>query len=183
MMRSPRSVPGGPGDASDMPGPAPPVVSGLQIDQALEFQRRFHVVQRIAWWLLGLVPVAAVAGLFGGGLFSETTAGSPVSGVTVSYDRFARMSADTQIELRLARADGPTAVTISRSLIDRYQVTEIRPEPVRVVTRADRIDYVFAASAGGKALFDVQPDGVGSSSGTVTVAGGAPVRVKQFVFP
>ena len=58
-----------------MPGPAPPVVHGLQIDQALDFQRRFERVQRVAWWLLALVPLAAIAGLFGGGLFSEVTAG------------------------------------------------------------------------------------------------------------
>jgi hypothetical protein len=103
--------------------------------------------------------------------------------VTVSYDRFARITADTEIELRLARADGPTAVTISRGLLDRYQVSEIRPEPVRVVTRPDHIEYVFAASASGTALLAVQPDAAGSSSGTVTVAGGAPVRVNQFVFP
>ena len=166
-----------------MPGPAPPVVNGLQIDEALDFQERFHAVQRVAWWVLALVPIAAVAGLFGGGLFLETTAGGPASGGTVSYDRFARMTADTQFEIRLARADGPTAVTISRALLDRYQVGEIRPEPVRVVTRPDHIDYTFAASAGGKALFEVQPDSAGSSSGTVTVAGGAPVRVHQFVFP
>jgi hypothetical protein len=166
-----------------MPGPAPPLVNGLQIDQALDFQQRFHVIQRIAWSVLALVPVAAVAGLFGGGLFSETTAGGRAAGVTVSYDRFARITADTEIELRLERADGPTAVTISRALLDRYQVSEIRPEPVRVVTRPDRVEYVFAASASGTALFAVQPDAVGSSSGTVTVAGGAPVRVNQFVFP
>ena len=54
-----------------VPGPAPPVVHGLQIDQALNFQRRFGRVQRWAWWLLALVPVAAIAGLFGDGLFSE----------------------------------------------------------------------------------------------------------------
>jgi hypothetical protein len=166
-----------------MPGPAPPLVSGLQIDQALEFQQRFHVIQRVAWSVLALVPVAAVAGLFGGGLFGATTAGGRAAGVTVTYDRFARITADTEIELRLERADGPTAVTISRALLDRYQVSEIRPEPVRVVTRPDRVEYVFAASASGTALFAVQPDDVGSSSGTVTVAGGAPVRVEQFIFP
>ena len=166
-----------------MPGPTPPVVNGLQIDQALDFQRRFHVIQRIAWWLLALVPVAAIAGLFGGGLFGETTTGSRAAGVTVSYDRFARVTADTEIELRLARADGPTAVSISRSLLDRYDISEIRPEPERVVTRPDRIEYVFAASAGGTARFAVQPSSAGSSSGTVAVAGGVPVRVNQFVFP
>lgn len=166
-----------------MPGPTPPVINGLQIDQALDFQRRFHVIQRITWWLLALVPVAAVAGLFGGGLFSETTAGSRAAGVTVSYDRFARISADTEIELRLTSADGPTAVSISRSLLDRYDISEVRPEPERVVTRPDRIEYVFAATASGTARFAVQPSSAGSSSGTVAVAGGMPVRVNQFVFP
>ena len=166
-----------------MPGPAPPLVNGLQIDQALDFQQRFHVIQRVAWWVLSLVPVAAVAGLFGGGLFSQATAGSRAAGVTVSYDRFARITADTEIELRLTRANGPTAVTISRGLLDHYKITEIRPEPARAVTRAGRIEYVFAASASGTAVFAVQPDDVGSSSGTVTVAGGEPVRVHQFVFP
>src|SRR3954454_10525584 len=53
-------------DPRGMPGPAPPIVDGLQINQALDFQRRFGRVQRVAWWLLSLVPVAAVAGLFGG---------------------------------------------------------------------------------------------------------------------
>ena len=166
-----------------MPGPAPPVVNGLQIEQALDFQRRFHRIQRIAWWLLALVPVAAVLGLFGGGLFGETTAGSRAAGLTVTYDRFARITADTEIELRLARADGPTSVSISRALLDGYDITEIRPEPERVVTRPDRIEYVFAASASGTARFAVQPSSAGSISGTVTVAGGAPVRVNQFVFP
>jgi hypothetical protein len=166
-----------------MPGPAPPVVNGLQIDQALDFQQRFHVVQRIAWWLLALVPVAAVLGLFGGGLFSEKTSGGSAAGVTVSYDRFARMSADTEIQLRLERADGPTGVTISRALLDRYDISEIRPEPERVVTRPKSIQYVFAASAGGSAVFAVQPSSPGSSSGTVTAAGGTPVRINQFVFP
>jgi hypothetical protein len=166
-----------------MPGPAPPLVSGLQIDQALDFQQRFYVIQRVAWSVLALVPVAAVAGLFGGGLFSETTAGGRAAGVTVIYDRFARITADTEIELRLARANGPTAVTISSALLDRYEVSDIRPQPVRVVTRPDRVEYVFAASPSGTALFAVQPDDVGSSSGTVAVAGGAPVRVDQFVFP
>jgi len=165
-----------------VPGPAPPLVNGLQIDQAPGFQQRFHVIQRIAWSVLALVPVAAVAGAVGGGLFSETTT-SGAAGVTVTYDRFARITADTEIELRLERADGPTAVTISRPLLDRYQISEIRPEPVRVVTRPDRVEYVFAASASGTALFAVQPDAVASSSGTVTFAGGTPVRVDRFVFP
>src|SRR3954453_5436210 len=70
--------------------------TGLQIDQALSFQRRFGQVQRVAWWLLALVPVAAIAGLFGDGLFGEATAGSKRAGGTVTYERFGRRTADTE---------------------------------------------------------------------------------------
>lgn len=166
-----------------MPGPAPPVTHGLQIDQALTFQRRFGRVQRVAWWLLALVPVASVAGLFGDGLFSEATAGSAPAGGTVTYERSGRLSADTELELEFARPSRTTDVAISRAFLDRYATSEIRPEPLRVRTLADAVVFTFAASAGGRATFLLQPDAIGSSSGTVTFGDGSPVRVKQLVFP
>jgi hypothetical protein len=158
-------------------------VNGLQIDQALDFQRRFERFQRVAWWLLALVPVAAVAGLFGDGLFSEVTVGSERAGVTVTYERFGRLTADTELELEFARPSRTTDVAISRAFYDRYNMSEMRPEPVRVRTLADAVVFTFAAAPGGRATFFLQPDAVGSSSGTVTVAGGTPVRVKQLVYP
>jgi hypothetical protein len=151
-----------------VPGPAPPVVNGLQIDQALSFQRRFGRVQRVAWWLLAVVPVAAIAGLFGGGLFSEVTAGSEGAGVTVTYERFGRRTADTELDLEFARPS---------------RTTDVRPQPLRVRTLADAVVYTFAAAPRGRATFFLQPNGLGSSSGTVTVTGGTPVHVKQLVYP
>ena len=166
-----------------MPGPAPPVVHGLQIDQALTFQRRFERVQRVAWWLLALVPVAAIAGLFGGGLFSEATAGSERARVTVTYERFGRLTADTELELEFARPARTTDVAISRTFLDRYNTSEVRPQPLRVRTLADAVVFTFAVAPAGRATFFLQPDAVGSSSGTVTVTGGTPVHVKQLVYP
>src|SRR3954469_18198945 len=108
-----------------MPGPEPPVVNGLQIDQSLDFQRRFQRVQSLAWRVLALLPLAAVAGLFGGGLFSQVTAGS--AGVKVSYDRFGRRSVATQLQVTVMRARRPVAVSISRGFLDGYDLSEVRP--------------------------------------------------------
>src|SRR4051794_4275621 len=171
------------GYARRVPGPAPPVVHGLQIDQALRFQQRFGRVQRVAWWLLALVPVAAIAGLFGDGLFSEVTAGSERAGGTVTYERFGRLSADTTLELEFARPAHTTEVAISRAFFDRYDTSEVRPQPLRVRTLPDAVVFTFAAAPAGRATFFLQPDAVGSSSGTVTVTGGAPLRIKQLVYP
>ena len=159
------------------------MVHGLQIDQALNFQRRFGRVQRVAWWLLALVPVAAIAGLFGDGLFSEVTAGSERAGGTVTYERFGRLSADTKLELEFARPSGTTSVAISRAFFDRYDMTEVRPEPVRVESLPDAVVFTFAAAPVGRATFFLQADAVGSSSGTVTVGGGTPVKLEQLVYP
>ena len=166
-----------------MPGPAPPIVDGLQIDEALDFQRRFDRIQRVAWWLLALVPVAAVAGLFGGGLFSETTAGARAAGLAVTQDRFARRTAETELELELTRGAGPTEVAITRGFIDRYALVEARPEPLRVATLRDRIVFTFAARAGGRATLVLQPEAIGVARGTVTVTGGSAVGIRQLVYP
>jgi hypothetical protein len=164
-----------------MPGPAPPVVNGLQIDQSLDFQRRFDRVQTVAWRILALVPVAAVAGLFGGGLFSQVTAGG--AGVEVSYDRFGRRSVDTQLEVRVTRARLPITVSISRAFLDGYDVSEVRPQPERVTAYADRLVYSFAALPGASVAFTLQPQRLGSGTGTVTVSGSRPVQLHQLVYP
>ena len=48
---------------------------------------------------------------------------------------------------------------------------------------ADAVVFTFAATPGGQATFDLQPDQIGASSGTVTVTGGTAVHIKQFVYP
>jgi hypothetical protein len=159
------------------------VVDGLQIDQALSFQRRFARVQRVAWRLLAVVPVAAIAGLFGGGLFSEVTAGSERASVTVTYERFGRLSADTELQLEFPRPSRTTDVAISRGFLGRYDTSDVRPQPLRVRTLADAIVFTFATAPASRATFFLQPDAVGSSSGTVTATGGTPVHIKQLVWP
>jgi len=164
-----------------MPGPAPPVVNGLQIDQSLDFQRRFDRIQKIAWRVLALLPTAAVAGLFGGGLFSQATAGS--GDLKVSYDRFGRRSVDTQLEVTVARARQPVAVSISSGFLDGYDVSEVRPQPEHVSAYPDRLVFAFAALPGASVSFTLQPQRLGSSSGTVTVTGSRPVEIHQLVYP
>jgi hypothetical protein len=164
-----------------MPGPEPPVVDGLQIDQSLDFQRRFRLVQTLAWRVLTLVPLAAVAGLFGGGLFSQVTAGG--GNVTVSYDRFGRRSVDTELEVTIQRALPPAEVSISRGFLDGYDVSEVRPPPERVTAYPDRLVYAFATLPGASVSFTLVPQRLGFSGGSVAVAGSRAVHVHQIIYP
>jgi hypothetical protein len=109
--------------------------------------------------------------------------GSGGDRATVTYDRFGRLTAPTELEVELAHPARTTEVAISRKFLDRYDTSEVRPEPLRVRALADAVVYTFAAAPAGRATFFLQPDAVGSSSGTVTVSGGAPMHVKQLVYP
>ena len=103
--------------------------------------------------------------------------------MTVTYERFGRLTADTELELEFARPSRTTDVAISRAFLGRYDTSEVRPQPLRVRTVADAVVFTFAAAPAGRATFFLQPDAVGSSSGTVTVTGGTPVQIKQLVYP
>ena len=91
--------------------------------------------------------------------------------------------ADTELDLEFARPSRTTDVAISRAFFDRYDTSEVRPEPLRVRTPSDAVVFAFAAAPAGRATFSLLPSAVGSSSGTVTVTGGTPVHVKQLVYP
>jgi hypothetical protein len=102
---------------------------------------------------------------------------------TVTYERFGRLTVDTTLELELSRPSRTTDVAISRAFFDRYDMSEVRPQPLHVRTLADAVVFTFAAAPAGRANFFLRPTSVGSSSGTVRVTGGTPVHVKQLVYP
>jgi hypothetical protein len=163
-----------------VPGPAPTFLGDLQIDQSLEFQQRFHRVQKVLWRLLALLPILAVAGLFGGGVFSSVTTGDP--GARVTYDRFARLTVKTRLSVTVGGGRRPV-VSLDRTLLNAYDLTEIRPQPSRTVVSADRTSFSFSALPGAQVSLSLQPRRLGSVRGAVSVAGARPVRVHQFIYP
>ena len=48
---------------------------------------------------------------------------------------------------------------------------------------ADRLVFAFAALPGARVSFTLEPQHLGSSSGTVTVRGSRPVHLQQLVYP
>jgi hypothetical protein len=60
------------------------------VGESLSLQRREWRVDRVGWVVMGLILVAGLLGVWGGGLLGSVTATGSDGRVLVDYDRFVR---------------------------------------------------------------------------------------------
>lgn len=160
---------------------------GILADAQLDHQRREWRAERIAWWVMGALLIAALLGLFGHGPFSRVHRGD-AAGLSVEYDRLQRANAPGDLEFRIADAfvrDGEARLRIDRSLLGFMHIESIEPEPDRTVVRADAVEFVFLVAEGSDARGTVRyrPATFGRRTGRISTPGAPPVAVDHFVYP
>ncbi|HEX3159523.1 MAG TPA: hypothetical protein VHQ45_13460 [Gemmatimonadaceae bacterium] len=164
-------------------------VGELQIDQDLDFQRREWRVQRLGWWVMGLVLVLALGGAFGRGPLAHATLGTPGGPLRVEYDRLARHGAKSELRLHLGPAavsDGVARVWLDREWVDGADVEDIQPVPERVIVAGDRLVYEFqvgSATAASVIRFALRPDAMWRRELRVGLTDGPTLAATQFVYP
>ena|SRR5688572_10329840 len=165
--------------------------SQLEIDEDLRFQELDWRVQRIGWGALGLIVVAGLTGFLGSGPLSDVRAKH--GALDIQYQRFVRHGADSQLHVRAQRSavvSGEVRVTLERDFLGAYQLQRITPEPTRTTTRGDGIEFAFSvqsadapADAPLEVSFELQPEQLGSHSGSIALNGGPSLPVDQFTYP
>jgi hypothetical protein len=160
----------------------------LELEQDQTFQRREWRLQRLGWIAWGVVTLAGLAGLLGPGPLSDSEAVTSDGALIVAYDRFLHYHHPSQLKLTLRpRSSGEEVrVQLSQSLLDRIEIHRIEPEPARRELTPDGIVYVFSLADeldAATIVFHVEYESMGSGRGTIRLAGGEPVKLKQFVYP
>lgn len=160
----------------------------LELHTDIGFVRREWVVQRVAWGLMLLVVVAAVAGVFGTGPLSSTTVRSDDGAMEVAYSRFLRVTAISQLDLEIdpsVMEGGQVELWVSREYLAAVDIDDILPEPSSVSTSADGVTFTIEVEGESPAVIsiDIEPTGIGSHAGELGVVDGPRVRVSQFVYP
>jgi hypothetical protein len=146
-------------------------------------------LHRIGWSGIGLILLAAVAGLMGPGPLSSRTAQASPS-LKIEYDRFTRYHspATTRVTVALSGGADEVRLVLDRKFLEAIELESITPEPARVELTAGGQIYVFDAPhrAGGDAeiVFHYRPDRTMQTiGGTVGLAGGPSLGFSQFVYP
>jgi hypothetical protein len=153
-------------------------------DQDLDFQRRSWVIQRIAWGLMVVVVGAGLAGLFGHGPASQSSARA--GGLTVEYESAARFQAPTSLRLRLdgtAIHDGTAAIQIDQAYLDRFEIVGIVPAPAETRLDGEVLVYSFKVGQPGDVIFNLKPERIGGAGAQIGVVGGQTARLEQFIYP
>lgn len=137
---------------------APRSVQELHRDMPI--QRATWKVQRIGWWVLVLMVLTGLAGLFGEGPIARTTARS--ANAAVQYDRVVRRGADSLIRFDVQARRDTVTLTLPSAYLDAVELEALQPEPVAGYGGQETYTFVFAArDRQARILLKVRPRHVG----------------------
>ena len=154
------------------------------VREHMVFQGRTWIVQRIGWLVLAGIAIAALLGLFGGGVLSNRTAAN--AAMTVEYEHFQRVTRLVRFEFRLApAATAERTLHLGRSFQENYEISSIAPQPSHSVAARDGLDLTFATSnaAASRITIWARPRAYGRLSIDARTDGGAPVTFNVLVYP
>jgi Tfp pilus assembly protein PilW len=155
------------------------------INEDPKFQRATWVVERVAWVLMALIIVAALAGYFGGASSGRTVRDS-TGEVQLDYERFMRNHTPSELKIKArASAAGSVSIQLGKALFEAVEVRSVEPQPRDAALHPDGPVYTFAASSEGESdiTFTIIPTKVGSIAASIGIAGQPPVRTDIFVYP
>jgi hypothetical protein len=154
------------------------------VREDMRFQNAAWMVERVAWVLLALVPLAALAGIFSHGPLSDKTKQASNSAFSLDYEHFERMTVQSRFVFRIPSAEGEEVrLHLSSPFQQTYDVQSLQPEPARSSAGADGLDLYFRPVQGElTAVIWATPRQFGSFTlRAETDAGGAEVPI--FIYP
>lgn len=168
---------------------APQRVGDLQVEQDTTFEKREWQVQRVGRVVMLLIVAAALLGFFGAGPLSLTEVRDETGNLMVTYERFGRRGATTDLVVDIAPAavsGGKAEVWLSSQYLGEMQVDAVTPAPDQVTFEDDGYVYTFLADQPDEAVtatFNFTIEGMGTVSGQVGLAGAEPVTLNHFFTP
>lgn len=168
---------------------APKQRSELHLSEDMAFQRRTWLVERAGWIAFAAILVAALLGLFGGGLLGPTETATEDGSLSMHYERFWRVQSPTQLRVVARPADPRSSALrlwVAREYIEALSISRITPEPERVEAASDRYVFEFRLTEPGETatiLFGIEALQAWSLPGRLGIEGGASLSFNQFIYP
>lgn len=146
-------------------------------------------MQRYAWGGIALIVLCAALGLFGRGLFSQTTMQDPSLPISVTYERFVRYLNTSSVQVHIDKIPmqaETVRVWLSKDYLNHLEVQPIFPTPEWAETSSTGITYVFRvvpSKEGIDVVMTFQMQAIGFVTGRIGVDESHALTFRQWVYP
>jgi hypothetical protein len=161
----------------------------LELDQDPAHVRHEWTMERIGWFVMALVLLAALLGLLGPGPLSWASTGAEETGLQIHYHRFEHHSSPHRLEVYVGAGmaqEGALRLRVDRDYLEQVEVTQIDPEPEQMELTANEIIYTFNVPMPDQPVrifFYTEVHGYGLVPASIEVVGGPKVDFSQFFYP
>ncbi len=168
--------------------PSPPMPDEIKAGFYPDFEHGWRKAELAGRTVMLLAVCATLAGLLGGGPVSIWTRHAKAGALQVEYSPVVRFGTPTGLTLRAAPAPGQdrVAVTLPASIVQRYGLQTVFPQPLEWAAGDAGIRMVFAMLPGAPAAM-IQVGGMPSSGGVMRLSAqlddGPVARWSQAVLP
>ena len=157
------------------------------VEQDIRFERKWRIVERIAWVGMIVIVSAGASGLLGKGPLATRRIVFGDGG-RVTYDRFLRADAPSSLHLYVPARSGGTGqlkIRLSGALTAGAPARQFLPEPEKTEARDDSVTMTFSVSRESPARIAIvqHPDAVGEVSSRIDIEGFGNTEIVQFIYP
>jgi hypothetical protein len=156
------------------------------IREDMSYQIKIWRFERFGWYVLVLLMVLGLIGLFSRGLLSSRDVHSADGNIRVEYEMFHRNGSMNSMKVSVSgKPETQIELDLSGEMLEGFSIESLQPEPLRSrsLSQGMRL-WVQADNQGQAALYlTLRGDGLGFFRSQVTTPGSLGVTLDQFIFP
>lgn len=164
-------------------------VGDLELEQDLKFEKKEWTAQRLGRAMMGLIVVAALLGLFGGGPLSLTEVKHPDGDFSLTYERFGRRGTTSNLIVEIdpkTVSGGEATLWLSTAYLDNLRLENVHPMPDEVSITPTGYLYTFLVEQEDASLvvtLDLTIDAMGVKKVAVGIDQNNPMNITHFFMP
>lgn len=156
------------------------------VQEDMAMQQRVWRFERIGWYVLVIIVVLGLAGVFGNGPVSNAQVTSADGRLHVEYQRLSRSGTTDSLRITVrGNAREPVTVQLDGSLLREASIETLQPQPQASLSQGKAILLRLGTSEDGIATLylTLRSEYVGALEGVVRAGPSSAVHFTTFLFP
>ncbi|NUT79915.1 MULTISPECIES: hypothetical protein [Pseudomonas] len=156
------------------------------VREDMAFQHKVWRFERVGWYVLVLLVILTLLGLFSRGPLSSRELQSNDGSLGVKYEAFHRNGSTNTMVIRLkGQPNAVLEVELGGDWLEGFEVQALQPAPIRSAGAGRGMTLWVQADERGQASLHLSllGEGLGSYHSRIATSGGAAVSFNQFIFP